>query len=433
MGTNDKVIGEGGLVLFTDIARLKAAGLASTKGEFGAVLQAISTRSGPAQFSFDLRRVWDRNGGGLIPGSLDGFGFDGDARRGVPRVNGDYTQLNATLGYSWRNATIRLFASYFDSKDSKAQYSIGPSGDWLVVQRPQFQVRLEADAQKSRASVSGYMGVRFHFAANSLALSGSSGHRLQKDDGGRSGSKSVGNFNAEWSGQTGDLGRYSVGVGVDRTIDATTGRASGYLNSNLGNVRTDVLHDFNGRTQYGVSLQSGMVLGASNVALGGRNVSESALLVAVDGSAAAGEFEVLVDDSPATKVLAGQRVTLFMQPYRRYDIRLRPTSATSVHYDASVRHVTLFPGNAARLRWEAVATFTVFGQAINKDGVPIANGLLKGSYGNGASNADGYFQIDAAAGDRITMSSAAGETCDFSIDSAKAINSYLSVGKVLCQ
>jgi hypothetical protein len=48
---------------------------------------------------------------------------------------------------------------------------------------------------------------------------------------------------------------------------------------------------------------------------------------------------------------------------------------------------------------------------VDKNGIRIANGLLKGSYGDGASNADGYFQIDAAAGDRVTLSTAAGQKC----------------------
>lgn len=433
LGTKDKLVAEGGAVLFTGFVRMKASALVSTRGEFGATLQVVSAASGPAQFSFDLRRVWDHDGGGLIPGSLDGLGFDGDSSRAVSRVDGDYTQLNATVGYSWGKANLRLFASYVKSKGSKAQYSIGPSGDWLVVQRPQFQLRLEADAQKSRDTASAYVGVRFQFAANRLAMSGSSGYRQQQDDGRHSRSKSVGNLNAEWSGETGDLGRYSLGIGMDRTLDSNTGRASAHLNSRYGNVRTDLLHRFGGGTQYGVSFQSGLVLGGANVAVGGHNVNESALLVAVDGDASSGEFEVLVDDAPAGRVAAGEQVTLFMQPYRRYDVRLRPVSASPVHYDSGVRHVTLFPGNVARLLWDAVPTFTAFGQLVDQHGRPIANGLLKGSHGDGASNEEGYFQIDAAEGDRIELSASTGDACYFTLNSAKAADGFVSAGKVVCQ
>ena len=142
---------------------------------------------------------------------------------------------------------------------------------------------------------------------------------------------------------------------------------------------------------------------------------------------------MLVDEAPAAKVAAGQRVTLFMQPYRPYDVRLRPLAATPVHYDAGVRKVTLFPGNVERLHWKAVPTFTIFGQAVGADGKPIANGVLQGSYGDGASNADGFFQIDAAAGDRITLSSAAGQTCSFNFGAAKPADGYFAAGKVICQ
>jgi hypothetical protein len=433
MGTKDKILAEGGAVYISKRARLKIAGLVSTKGEFGAVLQAMSAGGGPAQFSFDLRRVWDRDGGALIPGSIDGLGFDADARRGIPHLGGDYTQMNATLGYTWGNASLRLFASYFDAKSSKSEYSIGPSADWLILHRRKFQVRLEADAQRSRDTSSAYVGVRFLFADNHLAVSGSAGHRVQNDDGSSGRGRMVGNLDAEWSGETRNLGRYAVGAGVDRTIDATTGRATGYLYSRYGNLRGDVLHDFDGRTQYGVSLQTGAVIGTRDVAIGGRNLNESALVVAVDGEPAAGEFEVLVDEAPITKVLAGQRATLFMQPYRRYEVRLRPVAATSVHYDPGVRQVTLFPGNVERLSWSAVPTFTVFGQVVGPDDKPIANGMLQGSYGAGASNAEGYFQIDAAAGDRITLSSAAGQTCMLNFDAAKPSDGYFAAGKVVCQ
>jgi hypothetical protein len=433
MGTQDKVLAEGGLVYISKAARVKIAGLASTKGEFGAVLQAMSAGSGPAQFSFDLRRVWDKDGGALIPGSIEGIGFDADARRGIPHLGGDYTQFNATMGYNWGRGGVRLFASYFDTQGSKPDYSIGPSADWLIVQRQKFQVRLEADAQKSRDTASAYLGVRFLFTNNHLAVSGSAGHRSQNDEDRSRRGRMVGNVDAEWSGETKDLGRYSVGAGLDRTIDATTGRASGYLYSRYGNVRTDVLHDFEGRTHYGVSLQTGAVFGGKDASVGGRNINESALLIAVDGAPSAGEFEVLVDEAPAARITAGQRVTLFMQPYRRYDVRLRPVSATSVHYDAGVRKVTLFPGNVERLRWNAVPTVTVFGQVVGADGKPIANGVLQGSYGGGASNADGFFQIDAAAGDRVTLSWAAGQSCELDLGSVDPTKTYVAAGKVVCQ
>jgi hypothetical protein len=59
--------------------------------------------------------------------------------------------------------------------------------------------------------------------------------------------------------------------------------------------------------------------------------------------------------------------------------------------------------------------------------------MLQGSYGDGASNAEGYFQIDAAVGDRIILSSATGQTCGLDLDSVMPADGYLAAGKVICQ
>jgi hypothetical protein len=67
------------------------------------------------------------------------------------------------------------------------------------------------------------------------------------------------------------------------------------------------------------------------------------------------------------------------------------------------------------------------------DGNPIANGVLQGSYGDGASNADGFFQIDAAADDRIILSSGTGQNCRLVLDSSRPADGYFAAGKVVCQ
>ena len=433
MGTQDKAISEGGVVVLTDYASMRMSGLISTAGEYGGLLQLTSASSGPVQFSFDLRRVWDRDGGGLIPGAFDGRGFDAGLRGDLVNRSGDYTQLNATLGYNWGSASLRLYASYSDSEHSRPEFSVGPSADWLLLHRRRFQLRLEADAQKSRHTTASYVGLRFMLSADGFAASGTVGNRTQNDDGGQAKAKAVGGLDAEWSGASEDLGRFSIGAGIDRAIDATNARARGAIFSRYGNVTTDILHNFRGRTQYSASLQTGTIMGSTMVAVGGYNVTESALLIEVEGDPSAGQFEVLVDEAPMAKVAAGQRTTLFLQPYRRYDVRIRPLSSNTAHYDAGVRQVTLFPGNVERQNWKAIKTFTIFGQVIDEEGSPIRNGLLQGKHGAGSSDADGFFQIDVAANDRVTLNSMTGSACELVLGSTRPQKGYLAAGKVVCR
>lgn len=432
LGTQKKVMSEAGVALLTNHAKLRVTGLASTAGEFGAVIQLTSISGGKFQYSFDLRRVWDPDGGGLIPQSFYGVGFDAPSPTGVSHQNGDYTQFNATLGYSMGNASLRLFASYNDAEGSKSEYNIGPSVDWLVAHGRRLQLRVEADAQISRHTTSGYVGLRFLFSGNGFSSSGAAGYRTQNDSHDRAITKPVGSASTEWSGSNETLGRYSFGGGVDRLIDGTSARARGSLDSRYGNLRADLVHNFESQTQYSLTLQSGVAAGPS-VSMGGYNISESALIIEVQGAASAGQFEVLVDDASVATVNAGGRTTLFLQPYRRYAVRLRPVSSASVHYDAGVRQITLFPGNVDQQSWKAIETFTVFGQVIDSNGKPIKNGLLQGDHGTGSSDADGFFQIDVAANDRVTLNSASGQSCQLIFGGLERTKGFSAAGKVVCQ
>jgi hypothetical protein len=432
LGTPTKAIGEASVSLLTKHARVRVTGLASSSGEYGGVLQLGSVGSGRFQYNIDLRRVWDRDGEGLIPGSLGGVGFDSGSSVGLADRGGSYTQLIASLGYMLGNASLRLFASYNDTEHSKPDYSIGPSVDWLVAHGRDFQLRIETDAQKSRDTTSAYVGVKYLFSGSGFATSGSAGYRTQDNGQGRGKAMSVGSVNSEWSGSSEAFGHYSIGAGLDRAIDGTSARGRGSIDSRYGNLRADLLHNFASETQYSLSVQSGAAVGP-RASVGGYNISESAMIVEVDGAQSAGRFEVLVDDAPMATVDAGKRATIFLQPYRRYAVRLRPLASASVHYDSGVRQVTLFPGNVDRQIWKAVQTFTVFGQLVDSNGLPITNGLLHGDHGAGSSDANGYFQIDVAANDRVTLDGAHGQACQLMLGKLEPRKGYSAAGKVVCR
>ncbi len=436
LGTQKKLVSETSIALLAGKAQVRLTALASSAGEYGGVLQLSSAGSGRLHYSFDLRKVWDRKGGGLIPGSFGGTGFDSETSALVPDLGGDYTQFNATLGYGIGNLSFRLFASYSDADGSGRDFSIGPNVDWLVARGSNFQLRAEADALKSRHATAGYVGLRFLFTGRGFSSSGSAGYRAQDHEGAGTSGRYVSNMNTEWSGVSEDWGRYSIGAGLERATDGTQARARGSLDSSHGNLRADLLHNFSGRTQYSLGVQTGAALGPA-LAVGGYQIRESALIVEVEGEgrgdAKAGEFEVLVDETPYARVTAGGRTTIFLQPYRDYSVRLRPIAAASVHFDGSARKVTLFPGNVDRLSWKATTVFTLFGRVVDNDGNPIANAVLEGDHGTGSSDGEGYFQIDVAANDAVTLRSVAGETCQLAVGRTKPSRGFSSVGKVVCQ
>ena len=166
-------------------------------------------------------------------------------------------------------------------------------------------------------------------------------------------------------------------------------------------------------------------------AVSGREMNDSAIAVSVDGGDDGQSFEVLVDEIGRAKVTGDGRATIFLQPYRSYDIRLRPLGAEAASFDTAERKVTLYPGSVAALRWDVTPLFVLFGRAVDDGGRPVALADIKGSFGVGQSDKDGYFQIETRSGDVLQFVSRAGE-CKVGIGPARQRDGYVSAGEVQC-
>jgi hypothetical protein len=211
--------------------------------------------------------------------------------------------------------------------------------------------------------------------------------------------------------------------------------AGGTLDSTLGNLRADIVHNLEGHggTQYDLSVQSGLALGGGASAWGSRDPDQSAIVVSVGGDAPDALFNVLVDDVPRAQVRIGRRLSLFLPGYRTYKIRLVPAAAYSVDYDSAERTVTVYPGNVQSLAWRAESYFTLFGQAMSRDGAPIANALVQTPKGIAQTDSSGYFQVDARRDDLITIAEGEGASCHIRLPEIRVTSDFASIGKQVCQ
>jgi hypothetical protein len=180
-------------------------------------------------------------------------------------------------------------------------------------------------------------------------------------------------------------------------------------------------------------VQSGAAVTGNALAVGGRDIGESALVVSLDGERGRSAFEVLVNGQPRGRIAAGQSLPIFLPPYREYKVRIRPVGSASVDYDTGAREITLYPGNVERMIWIARSFFTAFGQALRPDGRPVANAAVQSPSGIGETDDHGYFQIDVAAGDTLSFDSAAAGTCQAAVGTPKTRKDLVALGKVVCR
>lgn len=437
IGTGKRPMIELGGWLITRMARVRAAGLISAAGDRAALLQVASAQTGRLMINFDLRRVWSRRNEPLLPLSNYVESFDSAPLASGQMGEGSYAQASGSIGYRLGEAYLSVIGSLRKDKGLPADFSIGPNLNWPIINSNGLQVVLQADAQRTRTSTAGYVGVRMMFTSRGYSASSSAGHRALSGRGGSGGmhSRAVASTTAQYSYHNNNQTELSLAAGLDREIESTTARAGGALYSRFGNVRGEISHQFEGdkRTQYALTLQTGAVFNRDDVVLGGRNLEQSALVVSLAGTSGDSEFEVLVNEQPRGRVKAGERLPIFLQPYRAYGVRIRPVDAASVWFDPAPREVTLYPGNVQHVRWQAEQLVTVFGRAVRANGMPIANWLVTSKRGIGQSDADGYFQIEVTANETLSFAANENESCNVTVGTLEVRNDFAALGRVVCR
>jgi outer membrane usher protein FimD/PapC len=240
---------------------------------------------------------------------------------------------------------------------------------------------------------------------------------------------------AQYSHQTAGNTLLGLEGGYDRNLDSSAVRGAATLNSSLGNIRGEFLHNFEGRaqTQYDLAFQSGVAIGPNAAALGAREMEQSAMIVTVGGDAHDVMFDVLLDEVVRGRVRSGGRLSLFVPSYRTYKVRLVPAAASAVSYNAAAREVTLYPGNVRALDWQTERFLTIFAQALTPEGEPIAGGLVETPRGIAETDEQGYFQVDVRQSDLIAISKDGRQVCSIRLPELHVRNDFASVGKVTCQ
>jgi hypothetical protein len=285
IGARSKPIVEAGAWLITPVGRLRAAALASSKGDAGALLQIAAPQAGPFNLNLDLRRIWSRDGRPLIPLPDYAATFDPVDLDGRQVGEGSYTQASGSLGCRLGAAYVEVIGSLRKDEKRPLDYSVGPNLDWPVANAGGLQVALHADAQVSATGRSANVGVRMFFNRGGYAVSSSLGRRsvAGKAGGGSSGLRAVGDTTAHFSYSDEGGTDLSLAGGLTREIDSTAGHAEATAYSRFGSARGQIVHDFEGanRTQYGLTVQTGAVANRGDALFGGRNLAQRSAIVSV--------------------------------------------------------------------------------------------------------------------------------------------------------
>lgn len=430
LGTDEKLIGEGGATWLTPYVRFRAAGLLSSRGDWGAVLRASSTYGGPVSLSFDLRTIKSANGAPLLPETRSIGSFSEENETQIGDV-GSFTQGSVYLTARWRSALLRLSGLYRKSGKEKASYSVAGSVETPIARNERWNLVFQADIRKTDREVAGLLGLRASLVRPAWTVAASAGIQGEKGEG------------AHFAGEVQASATTRIARSADLTGNAavatdrsgTSARVGSYLATPMFNLRGDVLHSFGdlGGTQFAGSFDTAIVAGTSQVVLGARNVTDSAIVIVPAGDAAEQTFEVLVDGGVRGIATKNRPLTLFLQPYEQYRVRIRPTGDSLSAYDSSEKLVSLYPGKVETLRWQSNSTRIAFGRLVLADGNPLAGAQISGKFAIGQTDASGYFQIESGANEALSVTSPSGQTCLASLGQGSPGEAYIDAGVITCR
>ena len=434
LGSSDRALLEAGATWVTRFASVRALGLTSSKGDVGAALRASSYGRSSLSVSFDLRGVKSRDGKPLLPVSESGQTFSDHLAQGLGS-RGTYLQGVAVVDYRFKQAALRLSGLYRRNSSERSTYNVAASFEVPLVRQALWDIRLQADVRKSREDVSSFLGFRFLLTGGAAALSGTSGisHRSNKS---RHSTEFVGETQTGWQRRLGAGSELTTDFAIGRTTDSTYARGSGLVRSPWVNMRADLLHQFDGQnaTQFAATADAAIVIAGGQVVLGARDPGDAAAIAIVSGAEPGQEFDVLVDEVVRGTVRVGHPLPVFLTPYAKYDLRLRPRDSAVHGLGVTPRPATLYPGNVARLDWSVTPLVVIFGRVLSFEGIPIANADIRGPHGISQTDDKGYFQIEAVQDDArpLEVRRGAGPTCKVALATARPRDGYLSIGDVKC-
>ncbi len=409
---------QGGVFSFGAALRLRGNLMATSDGDRGLWLQGSWQRD-LLSASFDLRHV--------------AVG-DGARVEGVDLFSESYTQssftLNAPLGGGRMTVRAQLDrrASANNSSGFGASFTrpvfrrgdvtldldadiaatandtlmrVGVQARWrkgrrLTTVRPQLQVNANADGTQARALLDARSSLQWEH--DEFGQMTHTAFALREDN------RSV--------------------LGTALATDSARGRANADMQ--YVSAPDDQFLSYSANARFGVTTHEGAV------ALGGRYSDAAAVVIDIEGAAETGQFDVLVDDQSVAQARTGERTVVALAPYRSYEVRIATRGANLANVNESAQTITLYPGNVHTLNYAPQVITVIVGQALWPDGAPVANARLANAAQYGATDDNGWFQVEVTSLKMLEFEQIGRGVCRLDLTTAAVENGLAVLPPISC-
>lgn len=318
------------------------------------------------------------------------------ARFDLPRLRMGFTELYSGIQASREEGTSTLLLS-FEVRFNKQHYT--------AQLRPEY-AKTSSDTQESQSDIHSYGVVSWHDR-----------DILEDKD-----------LRIDLRGQNID-GQSGIGSEVDFSTQSGRIRLQAEKFSFSGENGSS---SSKGTRINGNGFTSFMVNGSS-MKLGGKDQSQSALLVKINGDISDATFDILIDDSRRGVAFPNKTTAINLRPFSTYQVRLAQRGSAFVEYEETEKTVTLYPGNVVTLEWDAAELNVVFGKLVDETGAPIQNALISGVSGIATTDEFGLFQAEIKSNVESISVETTDSRCEITLPEYTVKKRIGNLGKLSCE
>ncbi len=185
-------------------------------------------------------------------------------------------------------------------------------------------------------------------------------------------------------------------------------------------------------TRYNGNGFTSFMLNSNAAKLGGREQTQSALIIEIEGDVDDAVFNILVNGTVRASTIANSAIAINLRPFESYNVTLQQEGASFVEFEQAPKKVTLYPGNVVTLNWEVAELDVVFGRILDDEGKPITNALVKGVSGLATTDDYGLFQAELARGKSTLQVETMSERCEITLPPYESKRGIGKLGNLRC-
>lgn len=417
----DVGIVQGGAIYLGSNYNIQGNLMQSSESDWGIDLRGQMNRKG-VNLSFNYRKVE----------ADEEARISNDDIRLVPN---SFTQSSLSASTALFDGTLSLRSRYNKRVNQDSLTSYGFEYRKPLYRKNRYQIDLTSSSFIEEDDLSMWIGLSFNRFADKKQYS--SNIRYVSQDINDSTEQDI-EFGGEvtYSDNDPELGNYSLGLFANDTIDQSAIGTRIRSQSPLG--RGDFLLEYvddksaGSYERYFGNASFSVFSTGSDIAWGGNRNSRSGLIVELESELDDSPFEVFVDRQPYGFAKSGHSTVIGLRPYESYEVKIKPRGEEIVHFEDSIRNVTLYPGNVENLHWKVNPIIILISNAVFEDGSAVDNAKFENTISFASTDAEGWFQIEIADTEPLVLSKRGQPVCKITLPDLEPEQGVAILDQVTC-